>query len=117
MQARAYSAIEILRDRRRVEIRALRPEDRADMLATVGRTSDRSLYRRFFAFKRSFTDQEVDFYVNVDFVSHVALVAVLKEDGHTVIVGGARYMWGCPIRPRLPSPWTTPTRVRASALR
>jgi GNAT superfamily N-acetyltransferase len=92
IQARDYSALETLRDGRMAEIRALRPEDRAGLLAAVGRTSNQSLYRRFFAFKRGFTDQEVDFYVNVDFVSHVALVALLEKDGQTVIVGGARYI-------------------------
>ena len=92
MQARDYSATETLRDGRTVDIRALRPEDRAGLLAAVGRTSDQSLYRRFFGFKRGFTDQEVDFYVNVDFVGHVALVAVLQEDGRSVIVGGSRYI-------------------------
>ena len=96
VQARDYAATETLRNGRTVEIRALRPEDRAGLLAAVSRTSEQSLYRRFFAFKRSFTDQEVDFYVNVDFVSHVALVAVLKEDGQPVIVGGARYIVGPP---------------------
>jgi RimJ/RimL family protein N-acetyltransferase len=92
VQSRDYSASETLRDGRRLEIRALRPEDRAGLLAAVGRTSDQSLYRRFFAFKRGFTDREVDFYVNVDFVSHVALVALLEEDGRPMIVGGARYI-------------------------
>ena len=92
VQARDYSAPETLRDGRTVVVRALRPEDRADLLAAVGRTSDRSLYRRLFAIKRGFTDREVDFYVNVDFVGHVALVAVLAEDGQPVIVGGARYI-------------------------
>ena len=62
------------------------------LLAAVDRTSRQSLYRRFFSFKRGFTDQEIDFYVNVDFVSHVALAALLQEDGHAVIVGGARYI-------------------------
>jgi GNAT superfamily N-acetyltransferase len=62
------------------------------MLAAVGRTSQQSLYRRFFAFKRGFTDREVDFYLNVDFVNHVALVAMLEEDGRPEIVGGARYI-------------------------
>jgi GNAT superfamily N-acetyltransferase len=92
LQTRDYSATEILRDGRTVEIRALRPDDRTGLLAAVGRTSQQSLYRRFFAFKRGFTDREVDFYVNVDFVDHVALVAVLEEDGQPVIVGGARYI-------------------------
>ncbi|MBM6580821.1 GNAT family N-acetyltransferase [Microvirga sp. BT689] len=73
-------------------IRSVRPEDRTSLLAAVGRTSDQSLYRRFFGFKRDFTDREVDFYVNVDFVDHVALVAELEEDGRHVIVGGGRYI-------------------------
>jgi len=75
-----------------VEIRALQPDDRGGLLAAVDRTSRQSLYRRFFSFKRGFTDQEIDFYVNVDFVSHVALVALLPEDGRGLIVGGARYI-------------------------
>lgn len=92
MQARDYSANETLRNGRAVEIRALRPEDRAGLLAAVSRTSDQSLYRRFFAFKRGFTDQEITFYLNVDFVGHVALIALLDEDGQQVIVGGCRYI-------------------------
>ncbi|MBB3018757.1 GNAT superfamily N-acetyltransferase [Microvirga lupini] len=96
VQAGNYLASEILRDGRTVKIRAIRTADRAGLLAAIGRTSDQSLYRRFFTFKHGFTDQEVDFYVNVDFVSHVALVAVLEEDGQPVIVGGARYIVGPP---------------------
>jgi GNAT superfamily N-acetyltransferase len=30
--------------------------------------------------------------VNVDFVTHVALVATLEEDGRSVIIGGGRYI-------------------------
>jgi hypothetical protein len=37
-----------LRDGRRVEIRALRPEDRNDLIAAVRRIGSDSLYRRFF---------------------------------------------------------------------
>jgi hypothetical protein len=46
-EAAPYSAIEVLHDGSRVEIRALRPDDRAAILAAVGHTSERSLYRRF----------------------------------------------------------------------
>ena len=91
VQAANYSAVEVLRDRK-VEIRALRPEDQADFVAAVERTSDQSLYRRFFGAKRSFTDQEVAFFMNVDFVNHVALVAVVEEGGRPTIAGGARYV-------------------------
>jgi ribosomal protein S18 acetylase RimI-like enzyme len=87
-----YSAVEVLRDKRRVEIRALRPDDRADLLAAVGRTSEQSLYRRFFAVKGSFTEPEIAFFLNIDFVNHVALVAVLEELGRPRIVGGGRYI-------------------------
>ncbi len=79
LEAANYSAFETLRDGRRVEIRALRPDDRADLIAAVGRSSLQSLYRRFFAVKRSFTESEIDYFLSVDFVDHVALVAVVDE--------------------------------------
>ena len=87
-----YSAVEVLRDKRRVEIRALRPDDRADLLAAVGRTSEQSLYRRFFAVKGSFTEPEIAFFLNIDFINHVALVAVLEELERPRIIGGGRYI-------------------------
>ena len=92
-EAARYSAIEVLRDGSRVEIRALRPEDRAAVLAAVDHTSARSLYRRFFAARRSFTEREIAFSVNVDFTNHVALIAMVKhDDGGEEIVGGERYV-------------------------
>jgi RimJ/RimL family protein N-acetyltransferase len=92
VQAKEYSATEPMRSGLSIEFRALRPDDRAGLLAAVDRTSEQSLYRRFFAFKRGFTEREIDFYCNVDFVSHVALVAVSDDAGTTTIVGGARYI-------------------------
>lgn len=90
--AAKYSAFETLRDGRRVEIRALKPEDRAAFLAAVERTSARSLYRRFFGVRRGFSEKEQALFLNVDFVGHVALVAVLTEAGSQAIVGGGRYV-------------------------
>jgi acetate kinase len=87
-----YSATETLRDGRRIEIRALKPTDRDEIENTVSRMSDESLYRRFFSPRRRFSEQEAAYFLNVDFVNHVALVAILKEDGHRSIVGGARYV-------------------------
>ena len=87
-----YSAFETLRDGRPVEIRALRPDDRAGLVAAVARSSSVSLYRRFFAVRRHFTEPEIEFFLNVDFVDHVALVAVVDERGRPVIAGGARYI-------------------------
>jgi RimJ/RimL family protein N-acetyltransferase len=92
MEAATYLAIETLRDGRRVDIRALRQDDRAELLAAIGRTSPESLYRRFFTMKRVFTEQEMAHFLNIDFVDHVALVAVVEEASRPVIVGGARYI-------------------------
>jgi GNAT superfamily N-acetyltransferase len=98
VSAAEYSAVEPLRDGRRVEIRALRPADRAGLLEAVAHMSEEALYRRFFAPKRAFSEKEIEFYLNVDFVSHVALVAVLEEGGRPVIAGGARYIVSAPGR-------------------
>jgi GNAT superfamily N-acetyltransferase len=87
-----YSVAETLRDGSSIEVRALRPADRDQLLGMVDRMSEESLHRRFFAVKRTFSSREMDFYLNVDFVSHVALVAVLNVDGHPTIVGGGRYI-------------------------
>ena len=87
-----YSALERLRDGRKIEIRALRPTDEEDMLAAVDRTSAQSLYRRFFGAKRHFSESERAFFLNVDFVDHVALVAVAEDAGRRFIVGGGRYV-------------------------
>ena len=87
-----YSSIEWLRNGQRVEIRALKPEDDSAFLAAVERTSAGSLYRRFFSAKQYFTSQEVEFFLRVDFVTHVALVAVVEEAGRSAIAGAGRYI-------------------------
>lgn len=92
VDAATYTAAERLRDGRTVEIRALRPADETSLLAAVGRSSPQSLYRRFMGAKRSFSDKERSFFLNVDFTNHVALVAVVNEGDRTSIVAGGRYV-------------------------
>src|SRR3954471_14506974 len=91
LDAETYSAVESLRDGRRIEIRALRPEDRAGLISAIGRVGESSLTRRFFAAKRHFSEKEIAFFVDVDFVTHVALVAV-TDQGKGAIVAGGRYV-------------------------
>ncbi len=88
----SYTATEHLRDGRIIEIRALHRDDHEDMLAAVRRTSGPSLQRRFFAVKRGFSDAETAFFMDIDFDKHVALVALLDENGRPAIVGGGRYV-------------------------
>ena len=92
LDAASYSAIETLRDSRRLEVRAFRPDDRADFLSAVDRIGALSRYRRFFTVKHRFTERERAFFLNVDFDKHVALVALMEEAERRVIVGGGRYV-------------------------
>lgn len=92
MEVTKYEAVEALRDGRQFRVRALKPEDRAGLLLAVSQSSAQSLYRRFFSPKRGLTEDEIGYFMDVDFVSHVALVAELEENGRGVIIGGARYV-------------------------
>jgi RimJ/RimL family protein N-acetyltransferase len=87
-----YTARELLRDGYPIEIRALRHEDEADMLAAIEQTSVQSLQRRFFVMKRRFSEQERAYFMDIDFKNHVAIVALADETDRKVIVGGGRYI-------------------------
>jgi RimJ/RimL family protein N-acetyltransferase len=91
-QAANYAAIETLHSGARLEIRAQRSDDRADMLAAVGRLSQQSRSRRFFTPKRQLTEQEVRFFSEINFIDQVALVATIEDGGKWSIVGGGRYV-------------------------
>jgi RimJ/RimL family protein N-acetyltransferase len=93
-----YIVHEHLRDGTAVDIGALRPQDEADMLAAIGQASPQSLRRRFFVMKRHFSDKERDFFIDIDFKDHVALVARAEEAGRKVMVGGCRYIVSEPSR-------------------
>jgi len=87
-----FSVIETLRNGSSVEIRAQRRQDREDLEAALVRMSDESLYRRFFGAKRHFSEKEVEHFLNIDFVNHVALVVVAHENSNQAIVGAGRYV-------------------------
>src|SRR5215469_16237984 len=92
VKAADYSAVEHLRDGGTIQIRALRANDQEGMLAAIARTSVQSLQRRFFVPKRGFSEKEVSFFMNIDFINHVALVGEIDEGGRRVIVAGGRYI-------------------------
>jgi RimJ/RimL family protein N-acetyltransferase len=62
------------------------------MHAAIARSSSGSLYRRFFAVRREFSEKETDYFLDIDFVNHVALVAVTNDADRPTIVGGGRYV-------------------------
>ena len=88
----SYHVTETLNDGRKVEIRAQRPDDREGLRAAFHRASTETLYHRFFAAKHEFSEKEAHFFLDIDFVNHVALVAVATENGRPAIIGGCRYV-------------------------
>jgi RimJ/RimL family protein N-acetyltransferase len=92
MDAAHYTADETLPNARRLQIRAFRSDDRAEFLSAVDRIGPSSLYRRFFTAKRRFTEREQEFFLNIDFDKHVALVALIEEAGRKAIIGSGRYV-------------------------
>jgi len=86
-----YSATETLRDGRTITIRAQRPDDLDGWRAALARTSAETLRFRFFAVKREVSEKEAHYFLDIDFVKHVALVAVADEDGRPTLIGGGRY--------------------------
>jgi RimJ/RimL family protein N-acetyltransferase len=91
-KAAGFSVTETLRDGQPVEIRALKLTDVEGLKAAVAQSSAESLSRRFFAPKRHFSEREVAYFMNIDFVTQVALVAVVDDSGKRTIVAGGRFV-------------------------
>ncbi len=92
IDAANYSATEILRDGRTITVRAQRPQDLDGWRAALARTSAETLHFRFFAGKREVSEKEAHYFLDIDFVRHVALVAIAEEDGRPILIGGGRYI-------------------------
>lgn len=88
----SYRAAGTLRDRREVVLRAVRPDDKQALVDGFGRLSEQSVYRRFFSQKRRLSDTELAYLTELDFETHVALLAVVREDGVDLPVGVGRFI-------------------------
>ena len=87
-----YSETEILRDGSSMRIRAVRPDDKQRLMRHFESLSQRSIYQRFFGFKRMLTEADLVRFTEVDFVQHVALVAALGEGEDERFIGVGRYV-------------------------
>ena len=74
-----YQATAVLGDGRRVQIRTIRPDDRDTLLQEFHKLSPDSVRNRFFGVKLDLTPDELEYFTNVDFSNHVALVAELED--------------------------------------
>jgi acetate---CoA ligase (ADP-forming) len=97
-EARTYSAHEVLRDGGSIFIRAIRADDKDRLLDHFRHMSQDSIYHRFFGLKRSLTDQDLVRFTEIDFASHVALVATLRTGSDERFIGVGQYVTSGPAR-------------------
>jgi GNAT superfamily N-acetyltransferase len=90
--SREYHAEDRLRDGRRVWLRAIQPSDRDQLREGLHHLSPESAYRRFFSARRELSDRELDYLTRLDFVNHVALVALVDDGSGPLPVGDGRYI-------------------------
>jgi acetyl coenzyme A synthetase (ADP forming)-like protein len=91
LDARQYRADVVLRDGGSIHVRAIRPDDRARLLAHFTGLSPASVHRRFHGVKKHLSEEELTRFTELDFVRRVALVATLLRDGEERIIGVGRF--------------------------
>jgi GNAT superfamily N-acetyltransferase len=89
-----YLVREVLRDGTPISIRAIRPDDKKRLLRHFHSLSERSVYHRFFGHKRSLDEHDLRRLTELDFKSHVGLVATIGADESEVFLGVGRYLCG-----------------------
>lgn len=75
-----------------LQIRSIRPDDKAALAGAFRQLSGDSVHSRFLVYKKGLTEAELAYLTEVDFVHHVSLVATLPELEPEGIVGVARYI-------------------------
>jgi GNAT superfamily N-acetyltransferase len=88
----SYRVEEKLPDGQPVRVRAIRPDDRDRLHEEFLKLSKSTVRDRFFGTKMDLTPRELTFYTQVDFISHVALVAEVAADGAWCPVGVGRFV-------------------------
>lgn len=89
-----YRVQDTLKDGRPVTVRAMRPDDGQGVLAAFQDLDRESIYTRFFTFKKSLSDDDLDRITNVDFDNVVALLVTAQDGDEDRLLGGGRYAAG-----------------------
>jgi GNAT superfamily N-acetyltransferase len=79
-----------LRDGASVRLRAIRPDDEPRLMALCHRLSPRTVYDRFFSFRR-LLPEEAHAFANVDYRQRMAVVAEVDDGQEPALIGVARY--------------------------
>jgi RimJ/RimL family protein N-acetyltransferase len=87
----AYVFRETLRNGTRITVRAARADDGPRILRAFKNLSRDTIYKRFFGYKASVSDAELERITDADFVRDVALLVTIGADDNEVVIGGASY--------------------------
>jgi len=87
-----YSADTSLRDLTPVHLRAIRPNDKFKLSEHFQQLSGESVFYRFFSAKQELTEEDLNYFTDIDFEYHVAIVAMIHTDGDSRIIGVGRYI-------------------------
>ncbi len=91
-EIRHYRREVVLRDGKSILVRAIRPSDKPLLLDLFHGLSQRSIHFRYMSARRELSEKEQVHWTEVDFASHVALVALSQEGGEERVVGVGRYI-------------------------
>jgi GNAT superfamily N-acetyltransferase len=91
IDARSYQASETLKDGTPVSVRAIRHDDWSAVLAAFNELDPEAVYTRFFAYKKTLTDDDLRRTTDVDFDRVVALVVTMGQGNAARLLGGGRY--------------------------
>ena len=74
-----------------LHIRPIRPTDELHMKELFYSFSEDTVFYRFFSYLKAMPHEKLSKFVNVDYESEMALVALFKEGGEEDVIGSARY--------------------------
>jgi RimJ/RimL family protein N-acetyltransferase len=89
---RHYSSRETLRNGLEVCIRAARPSDLERVINAFNELEPESIYFRYFGPKKSFSDADINQFINTDFKQRVTLLCTLMRDGSEIVIASATYV-------------------------
>ena len=90
--ARNYRTEIVLKDGCLLRIRSIRPDDKVALEDAFRQLSRESVHSRFLSYKKELREIELAYLTDLDFIEHVALVAILPEIDPGRIVGIVRYI-------------------------
>ena len=77
-----------------VQIRPIRADDKTMEQDFVQHLSPDSRYRRFMSTLKELAPGKLKYLTEIDYVKHLALVAIIERDGEQIEIGVARYVAG-----------------------